>query len=164
MQPNVKTALPLVHWAATASPSHLWEIPVTTVTNHPWAPSSCGHRGHSRLPSPAPLSPQHRGSAPLWGFTTPAPSQTLMPLLSLKTRASGHLACTPTTLVPGAGAAAWGWREALSPLTCKRGCDWTSIKNFLCYWINQWKDCLMKFLQIILVTFLQLWVPILDNG
>lgn len=129
MQPNVKTALLLVRWAVTTSPSHLWEIPTmaTTVRNHPWVPFSHGRWVPSPLLSPVLLPPQHKGSALLWGSTTLTPSPTLMLQLSLRTRASGHPACTPTTLVPAAGAAAWGWREAPSPLTCEGATRWGII-------------------------------------
>lgn len=108
-----------MHWAVTASPSHPWEtlIMATTVTNRLSAPSSHGPWELSHLLSLALLLLQLTGSAHLWDSITLVPWPTLMPLWSLKTRASGHPACTPTTRVPGAGAAAWGWREAPSPQT-----------------------------------------------
>lgn len=103
----------------------------TTVTNHPSALFSRGHWGPSLLPSPVPLPPQHRGSAPRWGSTTLAPSLTRMRLLSLKTQATDPLACTPTTHVPAAGVVAWGWREAPSPLTCEGIIGWQSKHYFI---------------------------------
>lgn len=132
MQPSVKTALPRVHWAVTAFPSHLWETPTmaTTVTNRPSAHSSHGHWGPSRLPSPVHLPPRHRGCVPLWGSTTRVPSPTRMPRLSLRTQASGHLVCIPTTLVLVAGVAAWEWREAQYQLTCETA-TWSQWYIFL---------------------------------
>lgn len=126
MQPSVRTVCLLEPWAATVCPSHLWETPnmALILTNLPSAPSTAAHWGRSHPPSLAPLP--HQQSAPLCACTTHAPSLTLMPQWSLKTQGCAPLACT-TTLCPGAGVAAWEWREPRCPPTCKGLYQWIPV-------------------------------------
>lgn len=103
--PSVRTVCLLVPSVATACLSHLWGTPIMalTLTNLPSALSTAAHWGLSHPPSPAPLL--HQQSVPQCGCTTHAPSLTLTPQWSLRTRGCVRPACT-TTLCPGAGVAA----------------------------------------------------------